>query len=178
MLFYPKPFSIVSFPLSINSWRFCNYLVDTFDNSLLNRLFEHRNVIDAQCLLCRIECCNVRNRCVKNLVTVLAATAKLAAEPRYAAALRLQVGLNLVSYVNFHKKGVKLFFESLPRSQVPPSNHNQQINTNNLRQKRNYTSFFLVGFSVFEIGGFVSEESMAKSLLFIFICIQNSLYNN
>ena len=75
-----------------------------YSQLLLYRLFKHRNVIDAQCLLCRIECCNVRNRCVENLVTVLAATAKLAAEPRYTTALHFKVGLNLMSYVYIHKK--------------------------------------------------------------------------
>lgn len=73
---------------------------------LFNRLFKYRNVIYSQCFLCRIQCGHVRNRCVENFVAVLAAATQLAAEPRNTAALCLQVGLNLVSYVYLHKKGV------------------------------------------------------------------------
>jgi len=59
---------------------------------------------------------------IENLVAVLAAATQLAAEPRYTAALCLQVGLNLVSYVYIHKKGVNYPLKSLPYPQAPPSN--------------------------------------------------------
>lgn len=92
---------------------------------LFNRLFKYRNVIHPQRFLCRIQCCNMRNWRVENLVAVLAAAAQLAAEPRNTAALCLQVGLNLVSYMYIHKKGVNYPLKSLPCPLVPPSNPNQ-----------------------------------------------------
>lgn len=104
------------FLLSTFGLWFCNHLVDTFVCTLLktmiyslllfNRLFKYRNVIHPQRFLCCIQCGQMRNWCVENLVAVLAAATQLTTEPRNTAALCLQVGLNLVSYVYLHKKGV------------------------------------------------------------------------
>ena len=91
----------------------------------VNRILQQSNIVDTQRFLCSIQSCNVRNWRVENLVAVLAAATQLTTEPRNTAALRLQVGLNLVSYVYLHKKGVNYPLKSLPCPLVPPSNPNQ-----------------------------------------------------
>ena len=48
----------------------------------------------------------MRNWGFENLVAVLPAAAHLLAEPLNAATLLFQIGLNLVTYVNFHNKSV------------------------------------------------------------------------
>lgn len=107
MLLYSKSTSIVYSHLSTFGRHFCSYLVDTFDNGLLlNRLLKHRNIIYSQCFLGSQECGHMRNGGVENLIAILAAATKLTAEPRYATTLLFQVGLNLMSYMYLHRKGV------------------------------------------------------------------------
>lgn len=74
--------------------------------SSISGIFQHSNIVGTQRFLCRINSRNVWNRVFENLVTILSAAAHLLTEPRNTAALCLQVGLNLVSYVYIHKKGV------------------------------------------------------------------------
>ena len=90
--------------------------------SSISGIFQHSNIVGTQRFLCRINSRNVRTRGFENLVTVLPAAAHLLAEPFNAAALCLQVGLNLMSYVYIHKKGVNYPLKSLPCPLVPPSN--------------------------------------------------------
>ena len=90
-----------------------------------NTILQQSNIIDTQRFLCGIQCGQMRNGCVENLIAVLSAAAKFFAEPRNTTALRFQIGLNLVSYVYIHKKGVNYSLKSLPCPQVPPSNPNQ-----------------------------------------------------
>ena len=87
-----------------------------------NTILQQSNIIDTQRFLRSIQCGQMRNWRVENLIAVLPAAAKFFAEPRNTAALRLQVGLNLVSYVYIHKKGVNYPLKSLPHPQAPPSN--------------------------------------------------------
>lgn len=93
--------------------------------SSISGIFQHSNIVGTQRFLCCINSRNVWNRVFENLVTILSAAAHLLTEPRYAPTLRFQIGLNLVSYVYIHKKGVNYPLKSLPCPLVPPSNPNQ-----------------------------------------------------